>query len=251
MERRARHPRPRHPAPSGRQRRGGGERALPRPRLPRGVAAHLPAEVAREIREHARAADRADVALALQLGAACIDDDQPERALEYLTWAASRVPRAPSVREALGVARYLTGDFAGALRELLAYRRLSGRTDQNHLIADCQRALGRDPARIAAYVEEMDPVRDGRDRWLEGRIVWASTLADHGDIDGAQAVLAPALAQTRDADPEECDLRVWYVAADLERRRGAIDRARRWWQRIAAVAPDFHDVAEQLRAAGG
>src|SRR5439155_466722 len=51
-------------------------------------------------------------------------------------------PRSGAVREVLGMALYRAGRFQEALRELQAYRRLTGRLDQNHLIADSHRALG-------------------------------------------------------------------------------------------------------------
>jgi hypothetical protein len=76
-------------------------------------------------------------------------------ALEALAWAKHQAPRVAPVREAYGVACYLDGDWAKALTELQAYRRMTGRNDQNHLIADSLRGLGRDPSKVAEPVEEL------------------------------------------------------------------------------------------------
>src|SRR5437879_5456383 len=50
--------------------------------------------------------------------------------------AKSLAPRSGSVRELLGVALYRADQYRDALQELQAYRRMTGRLDQTHLIAD-------------------------------------------------------------------------------------------------------------------
>ena len=52
-------------------------------------------------------------------------------------------PRSAAVREVLGLALYGQERWQEALTELKAYKRMTGRADQNHLIADCLRGLGR------------------------------------------------------------------------------------------------------------
>lgn len=167
------------------------------------------------------------------------------RALEVLRWAKSVAPRSSAVREALGVALYLSGDFAAAHSELLAYRRLSGRTDQNHLLADCARAAGRHD-RVAEYVMAMDPAIDGRDRVAEGLIVLAGDRADRGDLRGAMAALERAADTSQGVEPHH--VRVWYAAADIAERMGDHERLRDYLEAIVAVDPDFLDAAERLEA---
>jgi hypothetical protein len=160
------------------------------------------------------------VALALSVGAAAIDADRVDVALEALAWAKHQAARVPPIREAYGVACYLDGDWAKALTELQAYRRMTGRNDQNHLIADSLRGLGRDPAKVAEPVEELladTKVRD--DLRAEAVIVWAGALADAGDLAAARAVLRRELARVTDAGADHV-LRLVTVAAELAERDG-------------------------------
>lgn len=185
----------------------------------------------------------------MTLASESVEADEPEAALPYLEWAKSMAPRSPSVREALGVARYLAGDWSSALLELQAYRRFTNRNDQNHLMADCLRALGRPPAKVAEVVREMDVDRDGADRVAEGAIVWASALGDHGDPGGGRAVLRRYLeVLARTTPPEPYELRMWYVAGDLAERDGDSREAQQWFQRLAREDPGAFDVAERLAA---
>lgn len=222
----------------------------PKPELPTNVRPELPKAVLREIRKAVQndhlLAD--EISVALWLGSEAIDADEPETALPYLVWAKDVVPRSPAIREALGVARYLTEDYASALTELQAYRRLSGRADQNHLIADCLRALGRETDKIADLVEEMRDAEDVPvDRRAEGVIVWASALADGGDIGAGRAVIRRQLeVLPAGGDPTEPELRLWYVAGDLAERAEDRDDARRWFSRIAEEDPELFDVDERL-----
>ncbi|MBA2579071.1 MAG: tetratricopeptide repeat protein [Euzebyaceae bacterium] len=167
------------------------------------------------------------------------------RAVELLAWAKTVAARSVAVREALGIALYLTGEYPAAHSELLAYRRLSGRHDQNHLLADCARAGGR-PDRVAEYVTEMERAGAPPDRVVEGLIVLAGSRADGGDVDAALAVLDRA-----GLDPEHVEPwhpRLWYTAADLYERRGDKDRARDYFEAITSTTDDFLDVDERIAA---
>lgn len=150
------------------------------------------------------------------------------------------------------MAHYLAGDYAGALHELQTYRRLSGQQDQNHLIADCLRALDRGTDRVAESVQAMDPAEVGADRYAEGHLVWAAALADAGDVAGGRAVLRRVLDEGALPDqPEEHDLRLWYVAGDLAERAGDYADARRWFGRLADAVPGAFDVDARLRGMSG
>lgn len=177
-------------------------------------------------------------------GEALVEGDV-DAAVGLLEWAKSAAARSAAVREALGVARYHAEDFAGAHSELLAYRRLSGRQDQNHLLADCARALGK-PEKVAEYVEAMDAAAVPADRIAEGIIVLAGERADRGDVDGALRALERAdLAPAEVADHH---VRLWYLAADLTEQAGEHDVARDYLEAISAVDPDYLDVVERLDA---
>lgn len=174
-----------------------------------------------------------------------MQDGATGRAVELLMDAKRRASRSWAVREALGIAFYLEGRFKDAARELGAYRRMSGRPDQNHLLADCARANDQ-LDRAEDLVDEM--VRGGvpADRVAEGLLVIAGARADGGDPDAALAVLhrvdlAPAVVEPH-------HLRLWYLAADLEERRDDPAAAAGYLTAIATVDPDFLDVATRLAA---
>jgi predicted Zn-dependent protease len=185
-----------------------------------------------------------DVALALSVGSAAIDEGYLDVALEMLTWAKDEAPRIAAVREAYGVALYLTEDFAGALTELQAYRRLTGKVDQNHLVADCLRALGRDLDRVVDAAQELlADTTAPPDRRTEAAIVWAAALADAGDIGAGRSVLRRV---TRDAGDAEHDLRARYLAADLAARDADPAEARTLLESIASVDAEYLDVTDRL-----
>ena len=180
---------------------------------------------------------------------AALDERDGATALPHLQYLKARLPRTGFIREALGVALYLTESYKEAMSELQAFRRLTGSVDQNHLVADCVRALGEGEHRIPGLVEEMEqadePAPDAARH--EGRIVWASWLADEGDVGAGRAVLAPLLEEhVDDAQVEEHHLRLWYVAGDLAQRAGDDGAARRWFGRITALVEGFFDADDRL-----
>ena len=242
--------------PRGGERRDGGPEqpfrphrapTPPKPALPE-ERPHLDREVYRELRSAARPGDAEDVLRAYAAAGDALVEGDLERAITVLEWAKSAAARSGAIREALGVARYRAGDFAAAHSELLAYRRLSGRQDQNHLLADCARAAGR-PDKVAEYVAAMDPATVPADRIAEGILVLAGDRADRGDVDGALRMLERA--DLEPADVQEHHVRLWYLAADLSERAGDHDAARDYLEAIHAVDPDYLDVADRLGAGEG
>jgi tetratricopeptide (TPR) repeat protein len=219
--------------------------APPKPELPTDEEPQLPRAIRKEIdRVIGNNARGRDVALALSIGSAAIDEGYLDVALEMLTWAKDEAPRIAAVREAYGVALYLTEDFAGALSELQAYRRLTGKVDQNHLVADCLRALGRDLDRVVDAAQELlSDTTAPPDRRTEAAIVWAGALADAGDLGAGRSVLRRVVG---DAGEAEHDLRARYLAADLAARDGDTGEARTQLDLIASVDPDYLDVADRL-----
>ena len=218
----------------------------PKPDIPTGFHSDVPSSVWRELKGATN--DPQDVAKALTIAGDAMLEGDVERALTYLRWAKDEAGRAAAVREALGIALYHTEDYGAALSELQTYRRLSGRTDQNHLIADCLRATGRPPDKVGEAVQEIDPDEDGLDRLVEGVIVWASALADAGDVDGGRTVLRQLLEEINEDErplPEHV-VRLWYVAGDLAERGGSTGQARRWFQRIADIDDTLFDVSDRL-----
>jgi thioredoxin-like negative regulator of GroEL len=169
--------------------------------------------------------------------------DEARRVLRPI---AEQAPRAASVRELYGLSLYRLGRWAQAARELEAYRSLTGSVEQNPVLADSYRALGR----YAEAEELWDELRAASPRAelvAEGRIVAAGALADQGRLDEAIGVLASGGSRPN-RKPQLHHLRMAYALADLYERAGDLPRARELFGRIAASDADFVDVDARLRA---
>jgi tetratricopeptide (TPR) repeat protein len=149
--------------------------------------------------------------------------------------------RAAGPREFLGLAYYRSGRYAEAARELAAFRRLSGSTDQNPVLADCYRALEK-PAKAVEYCDEVLP-SSPPEIYYEANIVGAGALADMGRLDEAIARLESLDLRPEVAEPHH--VRAWYVVADLLERKGRFTQAREWFEAAAAADPDGTDAAER------
>ena len=156
--------------------------------------------------------------------------------------------RAATVRELLGLALYRAGRWRDAARELAAFRRLSGTVEQNPVLADCYRALGR-PERALELCDELRGGTVADAVAYEAAIVAAGALLDMGRVDDAIARL-----ETLDLDPEvaeEHHLRAWYVLADLLERRGRFTQARELFEAVAGVDADLTDAPERAARLAG
>jgi tetratricopeptide (TPR) repeat protein len=129
-----------------------------------------------------------------------------------------------------------------------AYRRISGRPDQNHIIADCLRALGK-PGEAVPLAEEALRAKIGNEVKAEAVIVAASALADQGRFPEALSFLRRA--QTREDVAEGYTLRLWYVSADILARAGRTQDAIREFRKVFRHDPGAFDVAERLAQLGG
>jgi tetratricopeptide (TPR) repeat protein len=205
----------------------------------------IPREAWRDLRATVPATALDDVVKAVGAAAEALDAGDSARALELLAWAKQTSPRTPTIREALGIALYGAERYPEAQSELLAYRRLTGSHDQNHLLADCARAAGRSE-KVTEYVDEMISADVTPERVAEGLIVLAGARADAGDLEGGLAAL-----QRVDLDPDHVQPwhpRLWYAAADILQRLGRTDEARDYFEAVDAVDDEFGDVGERLAA---
>lgn len=222
-------------------------KAPPRPDLPRDEEPQLPYGVIKELRRILGDNRRAeDVALALSIGAAAIDEDRIDIALEMLAWAKSQAARVATVREAYGVALYLDEQWNAAVGELRAYRRMTGRNDQNHLIADCHRALGRPLADVIGPLQELVEDPDApRERRFEALVIWAAALADSGDVGAGRALLRRSFDREQ-VGTDEASLRLHVLAADLAEQAGDRAAAREHLEVVAAVDEELFDAGRRL-----
>jgi len=206
----------------------------------------LPREIEEDLRRTARPAQQANVASRLARAIERLERDDPRGAVPEAEKAKALAPRSMSVREVLGMAYYGVGRWQEALTELKAYKRMSGRPDQNHLIADALRGLGR-PADAVPLAEEL--LRDRRapnDAKAEAVIVAASALADQGRYPEALAMLGRA--KTRPDVAEPYTLRLWYVRGDILAKAGRDDEAATEFRKVMRHDPAAFDAAERLAA---
>lgn len=158
-----------------------------------------------------RAAALQDLESAVEYFAA----EKYKQAAGSLRKAKSASSRSATIRELLGLSSYNTGNWDEALRELRAFRRMSGETDQMPIELDCLRALGRVDDVDKTYSLFLE-LGGGRDTDNEARVVYASHLLDRGRIDEAWKVVNTRLV----ANPPESVVRRWAVAARVAHAAG-------------------------------
>jgi tetratricopeptide (TPR) repeat protein len=201
--------------------------------------------VVEDIRATARGG-RADEAIKLMEEAvAALSRDRPHVAAKAAAQAKSMAPRSGAIREVLGIARYREGRFREALTELQTYRRITGRLDQNHLIADSHRALGA-PEKAVGVVQEVLSARIADEVRAEAAVVGGAALADLGRYEEALSLLRRFSTKAEMARPH--DLRVWYVTGDVLERAGRRVEAAKEFRRIVRHDPAAFDAAERLAA---
>jgi tetratricopeptide (TPR) repeat protein len=207
----------------------------------------LPREVVEEIRATARKGLAGEAVAKLEAAITALERGRVAEAERSAAGAKGLAPRSAAIREVLGMALYRQERFREALRELQAYRRMSGRADQNHLIADCHRALGA-PEKAPALAQEAMAARVPAEVRAEAAVVAASALADLGRFEEALTLLRRFPTRAETARPH--DLRVWYVAGDVLERAGRPREAAREFRRVVDHDADAFDAAERLAALG-
>ena len=169
--------------------------------------------------------------------------DRYREAAQVLRPLAEAAPGAPAVRELYGLTLYRLGRWNDAIRELEAFRSISGSFDQHPTLADCYRAKRR-WGKVEALWEELREASPSAELVAEGRIVAAGARADKGDITSAIDLLERAAKETH--RPKDHHVRSWYALADLYERAGQIPRARELFRRVVDVDPELSDAVERL-----
>jgi tetratricopeptide (TPR) repeat protein len=168
-------------------------------------------------------------------------DDDPETALAHARYARHRASRVAIVREAAGLAAYHAGEWAEALAELRASRRMGG---DGHVpvMADAERALGR-PER-ALEISRSPEARDlPPEEAVELLIVVSGARRDLGELDAAVVGLqVPELDASRD---EPWVGRLFYAYGEALQAAGRIEDAVRAFLEAAAADLDGETDAEE------
>ena len=180
-------------------------------------------------------------------------NDDPELAHQHAIAAAERAGRIAIVRETLALTAYTVGDFALALREMQAYRRISGANDQLPIMVDCERGLGRPDKALelgrSVDVKTLDPsVRANL------AIAMSGARLDRGENE-----LALAELEIPELNPErvfEYSPQLFFAYSDTLEILGRTAESKRWAklaERAAAAieaknAPDHEvqDIIEEI-----
>ena len=171
-------------------------------------------------------------------------DEDPRTAYEHTLAARARAARIAVVREACGEAAYAAGEYAEALSELRAAKRMNGSNEYLPVMADCERALGRPEKALALArnpaVANLEPAA-----LAEMTIVEAGARRDLGEVDAALRTLENAPLRSRSR--ADWVVRLRYAYADTLLAAGRAEDALVWFHRTVGIDGDqITDAAERV-----
>jgi tetratricopeptide (TPR) repeat protein len=171
-------------------------------------------------------------------------EDDPRTAYQHTLAARARASRIAVVREACGEAAYAAGEYADALSELRAAKRMNGSQEYLAVMADCERALGR-PDRALALARNPAVANLAPALKAEMTIVEAGARRDLGEFDAALRTLENAPLRSRSR--EDWVVRLRYAYADTLLAAGRREDAIEWFHRTVAVDGDqITDAADRV-----
>lgn len=196
----------------------------------------LPASVRAELR--GVPTDTAHIIEGHLVAAAELLDEDPAQANAHAQAARRRAPRLPVLREVAAEAAYQAGEYASALNDYRALRRMTGNHNFLPVIADCERALGRPQAALRLIREgqgaDLSPAQQ-----VELVLVQAGARRDLGQRDEAVRLLRDAVKSLK--TPTEATARLHYAYAETLLEDGDTAGARTWF-----VSAQSHDPANFL-----
>ena len=203
-----------------------------------------PRDLAPEVRSQLRTLSKlaADRVARHLVGAGRLVDQDPEAALAQARAARALAARVAVVRQAVGETAYAAGEWAEAIAELRAARRMTGDDSSLPLLADAERALGR-PDRALRLAQSPEARALPPAERVEMRIVEAGARRDLGQVDAALSILQSSGLDRRMVEP--WSPRLWYAYADVLLALGREEEARDWFAAAASVDPDGATDADE------
>jgi tetratricopeptide (TPR) repeat protein len=178
------------------------------------------------------------------VAAGALADEDPELAWRHARAARSQGGRIAVVRETVGLVAYRAGEWAEAISELRAARRMGGGPGHLPVMADAERALGH-PERAIELSRSVEAAALDPAASAELVIVVAGARSDLGQNDVALVGLRAAADAVDPEAPHAA--RLYYAYADLLARVGRHEPAVTWFVRAAdADADEETDAAERL-----
>ncbi|WP_310740440.1 hypothetical protein [Microbispora sp. H10885] len=180
----------------------------------------------------------------LVAAARALSAEDPEKAYEHAKVARRFAGRIGVVREATGIAAYHAGQYAEALGDLRAARRMTGSDEYLPIMADCERGLGR-PERALDLVRSSEAERLDRAGRIELAIVESGARRDLGQHDAAVITLQ-RVPELRDPQPKPWSARLAFAYADALAEAGHEQAATDWFARAMGFDEDGEtDAAER------
>ncbi|HBY24161.1 MAG TPA: hypothetical protein DEG88_13090, partial [Propionibacteriaceae bacterium] len=175
----------------------------------------------------------------------------PALAYRHADAARRRASRLPVTREATAETAYAAGEWAIALNEYRALRRMNGGNEFVAAMADCERALGRPQAALKLLKEALDASPKTNDR-IELRLVEAGSRQDLGQMDEALRVLKTEIEVSSGKGSRQARANLRYGYAAMLEASGDPGQAEKWFVAAAALDDDGEtDAQERAEALQG
>ncbi len=189
--------------------------------------------------------DTADSVARHLVAAGMLVDVDPEAALAHARFARRRASRIAVVREAAGITAYHAGEWAEALSDLRAARRMGGGPGHLAVMADIERALRR-PERALELTRSPEARDLDRAETIELAIVAAGARRDLGELDAA--VVGLQIPELDPARREPWSARLFYAYADNLLAVGRESDAVQWFVHAVDADPDGDTDADRRLA---
>ena len=210
----------------------------------RSAPSEVPRSKVRSERPSMRSKSRSAMTQLLARAADAYERDRFEETLRITRRIDAMDPDEVEVLELMGLSLYRLGRYDAALRVLRKVHKMTESFDQVPVIMDCVRALGRgnELERWWLRLREASPAKEVI---VEGRIVYASALADLGKLAEAIALMEQGVAKERRASALT-SIRQRYLLAQLFERAGDVSGAREAYLQLFQEDRNLYDVAERL-----
>ena len=193
-------------------------------------------------------AERAEEVAAHLSAAAELIDADPALAYAHAEAARRRAARLPVVREAAATTAYAAGEYAAALNEFRALRRMTGSDEFLAVMADCERGLGRPKAALRLVREGLPGATSVASR-VELKLVEAGARDAMGQRDEAVRLLREEIQLIGARGPKSARARLRYYFAELLAASGDENGAEQWFAAAVRLDPDDETGAADALAA--